>query len=189
MSKSSIFFATLLHRVRIPYSFGSSLALCLDPLSFRWFFDIVFKSPIFSTALRFCVWILFFFQWLSNIMSGSAYHFDSSLVSSLDSLSFQRLSDIVFESPIILMALQHRVRIFYHFGDSSTSCPDPLSFWRLSSMVFGSSIISAALRHYVQIPYCFDGSPASCPDPLSFRRLSGIVSKSPIFSMALRHCV
>ena len=87
-------------------------ALCSDPLSFRQLSDIVFKSPIFSTAPRYRVQI--------------PYRFGGSPASCADLLSFWRLSNIVSGSPIFSATLQHRVRISYHFSNSSASHLDPL---------------------------------------------------------------
>ena len=120
----------LRHHVQIPYLFDDFSALCSDPLLFRWFCGIVFGSPFFrrlsgimseslilSAALRYRVWI--------------PYFFDSSLTSCPDPLSFRRLSNIVSGSLIVSTALRHLVRIPYLFNGSPISCPDPLSFWRI----------------------------------------------------------
>ena len=147
-------------------SIGIFSTSCLDPLSFQqlsrivlgfpifsMLSSIVFKSPIFSAALRHHVQI--------------PYRFGDSPVSCLDSLSFG--------------ALLHRVSIPYLFdgsptscldplsiGGSLTSCLNPLSFRWISSLMPGSPIFLVALWHCVWIPYLFDGSPIMCLDPVYF---------------------
>ena len=139
MSGSLIFSTARQHLVRILYLFGSSPTSCPDPLSFRRFSGIMFRSP---------------------------FLLDDSSASCPNPLSFQRLSDIMFESSIFFMVLWHRVRIPYLFYGSPASCSDPLAFWRLSGLVSESLIFFMALQHCVQIPYLFRGSPTSCSDPL-----------------------
>ena len=204
----------LRHRVQIPYRSDGSPAWCLDPLSFQRFSDIMSGSPIISAALRHRVRIPLSFRQLSHIMSESPiisialwhhvrilFHFDSSLASCLDPLSFWRFSGIVSGSFIFSAALQHCV-IPFLFSGSLTSCSSALSFpllfgivfgspffWWLSDIVFGYLFFSVALRHCVRIPYLFDRASASCLNPLSFWQLSNIVSGSPFFSTTLRHSI
>ena len=121
--------AALQHRVRIPYIFDGSSALCPDPLYFQWLSGIVFRSPIFFTIL-----------WSeSPIIPMAPQHrvqipflFDGSPTLCSDPLSFRQLSGIMSGSPIF-------------FGYSRGSCPDPLSFRRLSGIVYGFPIFSVAL--------------------------------------------
>ena len=77
------------------FFFSGSPTLCLDPLFFLRLSDIMSGSPIFFTALKHCVRIL--------------YLFGGSLTLCPDPLSFWRLSSIVSGSPIVSMALQHCV--------------------------------------------------------------------------------
>ena len=111
---------TLRHRVRIPYHFSDSPKLCPDSLLlFQLLFDIMPGSLIFSTALQYCVRISYRFSgspgWCSDPFFfflvlrhhvGISNHFDDSLISCWDPLSFQRLSGIVPGfSPIVSAAL------------------------------------------------------------------------------------
>ena len=175
MSESPFFSTTLRHSIRIPYFFGRFLALCLDPLSFQWLSGIMSESPnnFYSSPASSPNPQLFW--WFFSIV------FESPL--------FRHLFDIVSGSPIISMALRHRVWIPYLFDNSPTSCSHPLSFQRLIDIVSGSGIFSVVFDIMSGSPIFFDGSSTSCLDLFSFGRLFVIVSGSPIFSTALRHRV
>ena len=99
-----IILAAFQNHVWIPYHFGSSLASCPDPLSFRKLSGIVFGSPIFSMALWHCVGSPIILTVLRHHVL-IPYLFGGSPTSCRDPLSFRRLSDIVSKSPIILATL------------------------------------------------------------------------------------
>ena len=180
-----LYFQQLSDLVHILYLFGNSLTSCPDPLlsqqlfgimsgplSFRWLFDIVSRSPIYSIAIRHCIWIPFLFH--------------GSLTSCPDPLSFRRFSNIMSRSPIFSTTLWHHVWIPYLFCGAPASCLDPLSFWRLldimsrspiffvalwhrvwiPGIVSRSPIFLATLRHHVLSPYHFGNSSELCLDPL-----------------------
>lgn len=125
---SPIISMALRHHVCILFLFGGYLTLWSDPLSFQRFSGIMFESPIVCGEL-------------SSIMFGSPiisvalwhhvripYHFENSLASCSDPLSFWQLSNIVFKSLFFWTTLQHRVPIPYLLGCFLISCLDPLWF-------------------------------------------------------------